>query len=381
MSSSYEFWLTDDAGRRIALLDKFAFVTYSRTVNGYGAIQLGIPYEYIRTRVPQLFRPDWRIDVWRSPGVGFPLRRDAVFILRKMAAYERTTDHVIIIEYYGRSPIDILRRQTVSGESSFWDKTDFADDMMKEIVQEWFPDLAGPLGSVPYKIDAAGTGFDPTGEFTVDSDYSLGPTITMNLFGRVVLDVLKDIKSTTFFMNRDDPVNNNKIYFDVEAAPGIENGFGFQFRTYAGGRGTDRSEGSLIFSTENGNIKDPVYYEDRLDEYNQIAVLTSPGGSASSTDRLLSRWNLCYMKQNGDQATADRLLHENRADIAMNCTFLNTPGSDLQPRSLYGVDWDLGDILPVHFVGKRMNVEVVIVHVSINDEGSENVIGQTEVNE
>lgn len=381
MSSSYEFWLTDDAGRRLALIDKYAFASYTRPTHGYGVIQMGIPYDYFIKKVPDIFRPDWRIDVWRSPEDGFPLRREGSFFLRKFVVYQRVTDGLRILDYYGRSPLDILRRQTVSGDSALWSKTGPIDDMMKEIVTDWFVDVAGPLGSVPYAINAAGTGFDPTGEFAVEKDFSLGPSVSQDFYGRQVLDVLKDLKATSFFMNIDDPDNNHRVFFDVVEGPGLENGFGYIFRTYTDLRGNSRV-GGPVFSMANGNIAEPTYYEDRLDEYTQFSTLTGSGGggSAESPDRLLSRWNVIYMKQLSNQASADQLLYENQADIALNVTFLNTPGSAQQPRSLYGVDWDMGDLLPVEFAGKKMNCEVAIVYVSINEDGQEKVIGRTDVN-
>lgn len=379
MSSSYEFWLTDDAGRRLMLLDKYAFVSYTRAVRGYGVIQMGIPFEYYHKRIPDLFRPDWRIDVWRSPGVGYPKRREGSFFLRKFMVYQRKEDNFRIIEFYGRSPLDILRRQTVSGDESFWNKTDYIDDMMKAIVTDWFYDPVGvgPNGSVPYQI--VNSQFDSTGEFTIESDQSLGPQVTQEFYGRVVLDILQELSETSFFMNTDDPDTNQKIYFDVVEGPGLENGFGYVFRTYANIRGVDRTAGQ-VYSVESGNIVDPVYYEDRLDEQNVFSTLSGGGGSALSPDRLLSRWNVIFYKQVGNQATADQLLYEKKADISMNVTFVNSPGGPTQPRSLYGVDWDMGDLLPVEFAGRRVNCEVVIVYVSINEDGVENVIGRTDVN-
>lgn len=385
MSSSYEFWLTDDAGRRLALIDKYAFASYTRPTHGYGVIQMGIPYDYFIKKVPDIFRPDWRIDVWRSPEDGFPLRREGSFFLRKFVVYQRTTDGLRILDYYGRSPLDILRRVTITGQVTPYSLTGPIDDMMKEIVTYWVVSTPGPNSCIPYAINTAGTGFDSTGEFSVEKDFGIGPTISRDFSATSVLDALKDIKATSLFMNIDDPVNNHRIFFDVMEGPGLENGFGYIFRTYSDLRGNSRL-GGPVFSMANGNISEPAYYEDRLDEYNYILTLGGPGGgdSSLSPDRKLSRWNNIRLSQIGNpsnnQALADQLVYENKADISLNATFLNTPGGGQQPRSLYGVDWDMGDLLPVEFVGKRMNCEVAIVYVSINEDGQEKVISRTDVN-
>jgi hypothetical protein len=51
----------------------------------------------------------------------------------------------------------------------------------------------------------------------------------------------------------------------------------------------------------------------------------------------------------------------------------------VQPRSLYGLDWDLGDLLPVFFAEKYFTAEVVVVHVSVNEDGEESIVGMNTV--
>jgi hypothetical protein len=46
---------------------------------------------------------------------------------------------------------------------------------------------------------------------------------------------------------------------------------------------------------------------------------------------------------------------------------------------LYGVDWDLGDLLPVKFAGKTFNVEVKVVYVSVDKDGKETITGRSTI--
>ena len=386
MSSSYEIWLTDDAGRRITLLNRASsFFSYSRTTNGYGTVQFGIPLKFYKSLVPDIFGLDWRLDIWRSPEKGFPLRRESSYLLRKFNIYERD-DGVDMIEFLGRSPLDILRREGVHSQTvSDYEKTDYADDMMKDVVRHFFINDPALTGPVPWYYSSSG-GFVSTGEFTCDDDASLGPTISMSFLGQNILDLLKDIKAVTFQMNVADPSTNKKIYFDVVEGSGLPGGFGYVFRTYADLRGQDRTSG-LVFSKENGNLKRPVYYEDYLDQITAVEfVNTIYTGTRDSPDGELSRWNRINTvdlinSNNSDELVARyyKILNDNKADKSINCTFLNTPGGPTQPRSLYGVDWDLGDLLPVHFAGKVLNAEVKIVYVSVDENGSEEVTGRNEV--
>ena len=369
MSSSYECWLCDDAGRRLGLLGKFAYLSLSRSAHGLGTLQFGLPYNAYAPYFQLIFQPDWRIDVWRSPEYGYPLRREGSFLLRKYRVYDRKTDNLRMIEFFGRSPIDILRRWTVqSTVAAEISKTDEIDDMMKAIVTESFI-------TTPRVV--------PTGEFTVDGSVSLGPIISHEFFGKNVKDILMDLKNISFRLNAQ-LSTNKRIFFDVvEGATLANGGFGYQFRTYAGLRGADRTKG-IVFSIENGNLQEPQYIEDYLDQITsaQVGAVTT----VTSDDQYLSRWNKSLEYQgtsstdaNVNTSKANEILENGKAQKYLNATFLNTPGSPNQPRSLYGIDWDLGDLVPVNYAGKSMNAEVCIVYLSLDESGIENVIGMNTI--
>jgi hypothetical protein len=378
VSSSYDFWLTDDYGRKIAQLNKDAYASYSRTVQGYGAIQLGLPYEYHKSNVPDVFKPDWRIDVWRSPDDNYPSRREGSFLLRKFNIYERV-DGMKMIEFFGRSPIDLLRRVCIcAGDDNptAFEKTGAADDVMKEIVTE--------------NIDGVVPGFVlPSDEFFIDPDVSLGPNVDITAQAFEVLDILKDIRDITITLNLIAPTLYRKIYFDVEEGNTLSNGgFGYIFKTYADLRGQNRTAGGLIFSPPNGNLRKASYYEDYLDQVTKASVGYEAGSDcdyAISDERYLSRWNTIAKCLNSDSTDLDiqrrayTELAKGMAKKVFNGDFLNTPGGPNQPRSLYGVDWDMGDLLRVEFADRFLDAEVVIVHVSVDEDGRENIVGQTEV--
>jgi hypothetical protein len=46
------------------------------------------------------------------------------------------------------------------------------------------------------------------------------------------------------------------------------------------------------------------------------------------------------------------------------------------PRSLYGIDWDMGDLLKVNYAGKQFEIEVINVYVSVNENGEEKITGR-----
>lgn len=172
---------------------------------------------------------------------------------------------------------------------------------------------------------------------------------------------------------------------------GLFGGFGYRFKTYASLRGMDRTSG-IIFSPDNGNLAVPNYYKDYLEEYTSSFKYNADQAWASQNvqdnDQYLSRWN--YIEKasttSEDTATAaltdaQAVLQDGKAVKVLSADFLNSPGSNIQPRSLYGVDWDLGDILPVKFADISLSAEVMIVWVSLDDRGTERITGKTQVGE
>lgn len=384
MSSSYEIFLTDDAGRKICLMEKYSTIAYSRTNTGFGTCQFILPFDQYMKEVGSFPRPDMRIDVWRSPSADIPTRREGSFFIRKFGIYQRKTDNVRMIEIFGRSPLDILRRKSFSNPALLGQ--DYLDDMMRHIVVVQIIQGA-PSSPAPYTVNNGVYAF--TREFDVEDAQEMGPWINPpGCYLKNVLDILNDLKSTSFTLNEQD-ATNRKIYFDVieDESIGLPGGFGYRFRTYADLRGKDRT-GGVIFSTENGNLSIPVYYEDYTDEITSVfhynsAELWSPQG-AQSPDQYLSRWN--YIEEavattetdaDSDLVKIQSELINGKAKKSFSGDFLNSIGSPTQPRSLYGVDWDMGDLLPVKYAGMSMNVEVMIVYVAVNDQGVENISGKS----
>lgn len=391
MSSSYRFVLTDDAGRPIIELEKLAFVSYTRSTQGLETIQLGLPYEYHKARVPDVFKLDWRIDVWRSPEEGYPLRRERSYFLMKYIVYERI-DGIKIIEFYGRSAIEILRRCVVGINSVpvNYSRTDSADDIMKDLVRNFLLPAATVFSPVP-TFPADSTSACP--EFTVDADSGSGASITYETnWGTNLLDALKSIKATTFTLFGQTPPVGRKVFFDVIEGPGLASGFGYIFKTFTDLRGQDRRSGGLIFSAQNGNISKPTFYESFLDSITLVTVANN-GFSlltiGSSSDRKKhSRWSEIIENRffetsdvNALQTYADSVIRENDTQRVFSANFLNTPGGPTQPRSLYGVDWDLGDLVRAEFADQAFDCEIKIVYVSVDENGRENVIGNSEVNQ
>lgn len=393
--ANYELWMTDDAGRRIALMSGFNepfFFSYTRAVSGLGTFNFGMAFEPFARKISPYFAPDRRVEVWRSADHGVPMRREDVFMLRKPNVYTRV-DNIQAIQFYGRNGVDLLNRRSViqRGGTSWASKTDNVDDMMKAVVREQM--LYGSALDEDGVVD--NTRAWPQNEFFVQSDLALGPSVSRAFADRVVYDILKELKEASQQLNEQSSTNR-KIYFDVlprdlagvsttSASP-----LGWEFQTFADLRGADRTQG-IEFSVENENISQPSYSLSFLEEVNSVIVRGNGQGlsqivtSVEDTKRIAaSRWNRVEKVHSASSESSTTALqdagrselHKRKPVEELYVTFLNTPGSPSVPRSLYGLDWDLGDLVRVNYAGKQYEAEILIVYVAVDENGEENITGR-----
>jgi hypothetical protein len=396
--ADYELWMTDDLGRRFALLSDMTepfFLSYSRAVSGLGTLSFGCAFESFQKKIKPYFLPDRRIEVWRSAANGYPMRREDVYMLRKPHIYTRE-DNVQVIQLYGNNGVDLLKRRSVvqRNGTSYTNKTDNIDDMMKEFVRQQM--LYGSALDEDGVVD--NTRAWPQNEFTVQGDLGLGPSVTRGYADRVVFDLLKDLKALSYQLNVESSASR-RIHFDVvpkdlasgAAASGAV--LGWEFQTFADLRGTDRTT-SREFSPENENIKSPAYSVSHLDEVNSVFVRGNGQGAnqivtnvEDSVRVASSRWNR-FEKVISASSESSTTALQNAGKAELNkgkpsqdllVTLLNTPGSRNVPRSLYGVDWDLGDRLPISYAGLQFEAEVNIVYVSVDQDGKEEITGRNEI--
>lgn len=396
--AEYELWLTDDAGRRIALLSDLTepfFFSYTRSTAGLGTFNFGASFRELAKKVNPYFLPDRRVEVWRSAAHGTPKRREDVFMLRKVHVYTRENG-IEVVQFYGRNGIDLLNRQWVVQRTgtSTTQKTDNIDDMMKAIVREQML-----YGSAINRFgNQDNSSAYPQNEFSVQADSGLGPSVTRAFAGRKVFDILKELKEASQQLNVD-ALTNRRIYFDVvpRALAGIttttNSPLGWEFQTFADLRGSDRT-GGIVFSLENENISQPAYSISHLEEINSV-VVTGNGnginqllGFAQDLPRVVaSRWNRCEKVHSATSEKDTTALDDaGRAEVykgrpaeELFVTLLNTPGGPNVPRSLYGLDWDLGDLVRVHYARKDFEAEIGVVYVAVDDTGKETITGRNNI--
>lgn len=371
MASEFEVWLTEDNGRRFQLLEEFISLNYTRVLNGIGTLTLVQPSDFDIT----IAKIDRKIEVWRKPSTGTQILENAFFIRKPLT--RTRSDGVTNFRLSAPDLNELLSRRIVafSAGSSQAEKSDFADDMMKEIVDE-------NLGS------SAGAGRDLTAAgFTIAADVSLGPSLDKAFSRRNVLDIIKDLSDAA----RDD---GTEVYFDViqsSPAVGVDNAI-LEFRTYISQRGQDRRSGSgsepIQIGLEFGNLEFPEFEEDYTEEVNFVYA----GGQGEGEDRLiqtasddgrinLSLWNRREVFRDARHQqvaasvlnTAESRLIEGRPKQRFSGELISIPGSE------YGKDWGFGDRVTVIYEGRQLDAMVRAVSVSLSQTGDERILGLLEV--
>ena len=152
----------------------------------------------------------------------------------------------------------------------------------------------------------------------------------------------------------------------------------WEFRWYNGQRGTDRTA-TLLFALERGNMAEPEYSYDRLDE-KTVAIV---GGQGEGADRaVVVRTGPDYAAGNdietfvdarnntttdGLNASGDAKLQDARARQQFGYRVVQTPGC------AYGVHYGLGDLVKAQYGPVNVTQKIVGVSVSLDRNGAERI--------
>jgi hypothetical protein len=370
--TTYEVWLCDQYGRRLTILDNLIGFDIVKVVNDVSYCSVTLPGNFNETYQTQV-GVDYMIEFWRSPAQG-AMTLENVFFVREIYYEEDIKGNDIII-LAGPDGNDLLDRRIVAyaAGGSESDKTDNADDMMKEIVAE-------NLGSSATDSDRDLTDLN----FTVAGDVTGGPSITKGFAWRNVLKTLKEIAYSS-------AENGTDLYFDVVPIVISSSEIGFEFRTYTDQPGQDRTydtNNPVVFSKEWGNLANPIL----LYDYTKEANFVYGGGQGEGTDRTISEqsdttrigasvWNRREKfadarneaTSNGVANKAEEVLNENKPFKRFTGQLLDTP------QARYGVDWFFGDKVEISYRGIQIQGIAKALKIKLDKEGNEVLTVKVEV--
>jgi hypothetical protein len=356
---TWQIWLDDPFGNRLALLDGLLSLSVSRVANDIGSWQVALPGDFDK----RLIRLDGMVEFWRA-AEGGTLRLVRVGFIRKLnSAGDADGNNILVIS--GPDGVELLNRRisAYAAGTAYVDKSDQADDLIKAIVRENLGSLA-----VTAARDLSGM------NFTVAPDWSLGPTVEKKFSWKNVLGTIKDVADAS-------REAGTELYFDVEPVVISETQIGFELRTYTGQIGMDRT-GSAYFGVEWGNLASPKLEQDFETEVNYVYA----GGQGEETDRLIvqvsdsarigaSPWNRREAfadarnedTVNGVTAKGNEVLEAGRPRMRFSGTLLDTE------QTRYGIDWDFGDRVTAMYQGLQFDGMIRAVRLELSVDGEETV--------
>lgn len=151
----------------------------------------------------------------------------------------------------------------------------------------------------------------------------------------------------------------------------------WDFRFYAGQRGTDRSA-TVLFALERGNMAKPVLRRTRSSE----ATVAIVGGDGEGAARAIAvRTGPNYRTDNNIEiftdargatvaalnAKGDAALQEKREMLSFSFEPLQTPST------LYGKHYFVGDLVSARYRGVTMVLQVVSADIALEDDGGRSV--------
>lgn len=361
-ASTHSIYLCDPFGVRLGDASNFISLKYARVTNDIGTATLILPGKFNQ----QLIRaPDGRLEIWRrAPNKREVLETETTWLIKKVEdSRDERGKTVIVIE--ADTPLCLLREpgrfaNNYSGTSTTA-KTDYLDDMAKEIVRE----QAGPSAEAIRKYN---------GLLAVAADAGLAPSDTKAFAWRDVLKVLQELALSS-------AEQGVYLAFDIVAPTPGE----LEFRTYVGQRGVDhRFPGGMnpvIIGPEFGNMGACSRSTDWRDEVTVALV----GGRGEGTARQLASAEDAartgaspfgrrerfvsgtqYTSSTGLEAEAEAVVRAGRPRTLFRGQILDTPDTR------YGVHWAWGDFVTVQVFGQSFDARVDAIEVTVV-EGEETI--------
>jgi hypothetical protein len=371
MANSWIVLRTHD-GEYLAQFDKAIRWELARSTNSAGAWAIILSGDTDK----RLFDMDRIVEFWREPvgghetllGVGF-MRRWHFFESPDGAEFVRCTGH---------DQIGLLGRRIVANYkgTDYTKKSDYADDMIKEIITEQFVNTSARFGDIYYSRSSALS----TAHFSVAPDESQGREIDKEFAWRNVLTTIQEIAEASQWPTRS--MDGVPVYFDLEYTGPAK----FVFKTYANSRGVDRTVSGgiapVIFSVDRANLGRPS-----LDwRYDEEINMVYGGGPGQETSRMIdpendqvrhnySIWNYQESFKDAREATErPEVSFIAYTEMQNRLPYVEFSGDLLDtPRSRFGVDWMYGDEVTCRYKGFSFDGIVDGFLISVDQNGVEDI--------
>lgn len=356
-TAQYVVRIKDTSGALQGELVDFWGLSYNKTVNAPGLLQLTLSGTHA---LLSSIGHRWQVEVWRrNPRFGLDWYRD--FSGLYMAQERWFTDKRYWQLLVPGDPI-ILSMREVLWSAGTANRSKFTSDPAETIMKTLVDHNAGPNAT-------AANGRERDGGITglsIQADGANGNTLDWFCAWSNLLETLQKLAD----------VGGGD--FDLVKTGAAA----WEFRWYTGQRGTDRT-GNVIFSLGKGNMKNPHYKYDRIEE-KTVAVVGGPGqetdrditirtssdySAANDIERFVNGSR--YTSEAGRQAFGDAKLEDFRAREELVFDPVQVEGS------IYGLDYcvggDIGDLVTTRYDDVELTQKITGVTVALGQDGTESV--------
>lgn len=381
-------------GNVISVLEQFKFLQISRQVNKPGYYQL--VFDGLRTPdIVDLTGLDYRLEFWRSGRlIGSPIREYTAMNRTYVRAQFRSG--IVQHSMFGRGLEDLLQRRIIASYADV--VADLSGPIVCGGVYNAEVDLIMWACAVLHAGVEATTangrlanGVTPGLVMTVPGVSAGGSVWEGDTAYRNLLEVLQELSDWSW---------ENGTGFDFSVEPvGYS---GAEFFVHTDGLGLDRTLGNgvnkeVLFTAEQGNLKDIWFSRARSEEINRIYALGDGDGNLrdievvqdnatipvgfGGTGADSSSWNMIEAARSAPSNTAGAQLRSfGEKEVAKNsapATAVFVPRNQLG--AVYGVDYELGDTVTVIHEGERVDIRITGVEIFVTADGEENIQLTTEV--
>lgn len=349
MNGLFHVDLYDASGVRKAILTDVHWLEYEIAVNkpGYVSFEADADADALAG-----LDTGWRVDVWRELPNGTTAKEMVAFVDELLWQFDARATVTITAS----GLISLLGKRCVMWKANTNNRSAFTAAKAETIAKTL----------VSYNIGASATTVNGrildgvNSLISVQADAAGGNTLDWFCEWANLLDTLQELA----LVGGGD--------FDVVPVTG-----GYEFRWYAGQRGTDRSA-TLLFALERGNIANPRYVLSTVDMKNAVVV----GGKGEDAERLTAvvyssehtSATQAEMFENAtDVETSDGLsdrgaaaLEENKTVSAFSFDILQTEACN------FGVEYVLGDLVKAlnPFTNEAVTVKIESAQISYKTDGT-----------
>lgn len=362
MSAVHELRIKSPAGVLRAVITDYRSLSYTKEVNAPGELRFAL--DGTHAAIAYMER-DAQVELWRAnPDNNIDWYCDFYGFWR---AEERQADADGLTTYVGICPgqMDLLRRVIVGYPAGADLRSTFTDDPGETVLKNLVKYNATSLGTTAdgRKRDVSLQGV------SVQADGGGGETISYACAFQTLLTALQDVA----------PIAGGD--FDL-----IRTGAqAWEFRWYAGQRGTDRSA-SVTFALQYGNMVIPVLTRD----YSREATIAVVGGQGEDDSRSVvivqgANYGTAtyrnieafvdarqFITTAGLAAAGSASLEQMRAIETLNFDVVQSPST------LYGFHYALGDLVTGYYQGVTATKQISRVTVSVETGGDERIDIETE---